>query len=85
MDENKITVTTEDGTEREMTIYFTFHSDEFGKSYVVFYDEQDPEAQAYAMSYDEEGNLEAVENENEWEMIEEVFEVFENEESEESV
>ena len=83
MDENRITVTTEEGVEKEMTIYFTFHSDEFGKSYVVFYDEQDPEAQAYVMSYDEEGNLEAVEDEKEWEMIEEVFEVFANEEENE--
>jgi len=84
MDDNKITIITDEGIEKEMTIHFTFYSDEFGKNYVVFYDPADPEEKAYAMSYDDEGNLDQIEDEKEWEMIEEVFEAFEDDEDEEA-
>lgn len=76
MDDRKIFVTLSNGEEKEMEIYFTFDDDQRGKSYVLFFDPQDKEGTVYAMSYDEEGNLEAVETEEEWEMIEEVYEGF---------
>ncbi len=80
MDSDKLFVTTDDGQEKEMKIYFTFDSEQFGKQYVLFYDPQDQDGTVFAMSYDDDGNLEAVENEEEWAMIEEMFEVFNEEE-----
>ncbi|MBQ3385445.1 MAG: DUF1292 domain-containing protein [Erysipelotrichaceae bacterium] len=78
MDTNTLFVTTDDGQEKQMEILFTFDSDEFGKSYVLFFDPKDEEGIVYTMSYDEEGNLYQVETEAEWEMISEVFEGFED-------
>ncbi len=78
MDTDTLFVTTDDGQEVEMKIHFTFDSEEYGKSYVLFYDPQDEEGTVYAMSYDEEGNLFQVESEQEWEMIQEVFEGFQD-------
>ena len=78
MDTDTLFVTTDDGQEVEMKIRFTFDSEEYGKSYVLFYDPQDEEGTVYAMSYDEEGNLFQVESEQEWEMIQEVFEGFQD-------
>ena len=78
MDSNKLFVTTDTGEEKEMEILFTVDLDQFGKSYVPFYDPQDPEATVYAMSYDEEGNLNAVESEEEWSVIEEVLEGYQD-------
>ncbi len=74
MDSNKLFITTDTGEEKEMEILFTVDMDQFGKSYVLFFDPEDPEATVYAMSYDEDGNLNAVESEEEWEAIEEVLE-----------
>ncbi len=37
----KMIIVDEDGNEKEYTILFTFYSDEFGKDYVLFYDEND--------------------------------------------
>lgn len=76
MDTNTLFVTTEDGQERQMEILFTFDSEEFGKSYVLFLDPNDEEGTVYTMSYDEEGNLYQVETEAEWDLISEVFEGF---------
>ena len=78
MDTNKLFVTTDDGQEKEMEILFTFDSDEYGKSYVLFFDPADPEGTVFAMSYDDAGNLNQVESEEEWTMIEEVFEGYQD-------
>ncbi len=78
MDERTLYVTTSDGEEIQMTILFTFESEQYGKSYVLFYDEEDETGETYAMSYDDEGNLQAIEDEDEWQMIYEVFEVFQD-------
>ena len=82
MDSNKLYITTDSGEEKEMEILFTFDSEQYGKSYVLFVDPQDPSGEVFAMSYDEEGNLEAVESETEWDMISEVFEAFNNDQEE---
>lgn len=74
--DNKLFVTTEDGQELEMEILFTFDSEEFGKSYVYFFNPEDEEGEVGVMSYDEEGNLENITDEKEWDMIEEVFDTF---------
>ena len=65
LESNKILITEEDGTETEMEILFTFDDDARGKSYVLFTDPKD-----------EEGEMEPVEDPDEWSMIEEVFGAF---------
>lgn len=78
MDERTLYVTTSDGEEIEMTILFTFDSEQYGKSYVLFFDEEDETGEVFAMSYDDKGNLLAVDDEEEWNMIYEVFEGFQD-------
>ena len=78
MDSNKVFVTLDNGEEKEMEILFTVDLDQFGKSYVLFFDPEDPEATVYAMSYDEDGNLNAIESDEEWGVIEEVLEGYQD-------
>ena len=80
MDSNIIYVTAENGEEKAVEVLFTFDSDEYGKSYVLFISPDGEEGEVYAMSYDEDGNLYEVETEAEWEMIEEVFASFQEDE-----
>jgi len=82
MSESKITdrqmiLTDEEGKEQVFTILFTFHSDAFDKDYVIFYStdqEGDEEIELNAASYIEGpngiGELESIETDEEWEMIE---------------
>ena len=41
--EKKITVIDENGAEKEFLILFTYHSEEFEKDYVIFYEENNVE------------------------------------------
>lgn len=77
MKENSIFITDENGKEIEMKIYFTFEANE--KNYVVVYNE-DNDVDLYPFIYDEEGNLYAVETEEELQMIEEVVGAYEEKE-----
>ena len=58
-EENKIIVVDENGKEAEMEIVLTFEVDD--KKFVLFKNFEDDDV--YAYTYDEAGNLEAVENE----------------------
>ena len=69
-------VTDEDGNEKEYTILFTFPCEETGKSYVLYYDEEDEDGEVFASAYDDSGNLYPVETPQEQEIIEEMFESF---------
>lgn len=73
--ENTIVVIDENGEEKEMEILFTFENEDYGKKYLLFFDPEDDE-EIYASSYDEEGNLNIVDDEEEWQMINEVLEAF---------
>ena len=77
MDSDTLYITTDQGEEKEMKILFTFDSEQYGKSYVLFHHDDD-DAEIFCMSYDEDGNLMAVEDEEEWEMIEEVLEGYQD-------
>ncbi|MDO4377540.1 MAG: DUF1292 domain-containing protein [Erysipelotrichia bacterium] len=79
MDDNILFITTDDGREMKMEQLFNFYSDQYGKSYVLYVDPQKDDGQVYAMSFDEDKNLYAVETEEEWDMIEEVFEAWNDE------
>lgn len=74
--DNMITVIDENDNEIEMEILFTFDSDEFNKSYVLYFNPLEEEPEVYASSFDDEGNLSAVETDEEWAMIEEVYNTF---------
>lgn len=80
MENNKIYITDENGKEVEMNILFTFDANE--KNYVVVY-EGNNEDELYALTYDEEGNLFVVENEEELEMVQEVIDAFDGVEDDE--
>ena len=83
MKENSIFITDDNGKEIEMMIYFTLPADQndFGKNFVVVYND-DNEDELYPFIYDEEGNLYAVEEQEELEMIEEVVSAYAEKEEE---
>lgn len=87
MEMNTLTVIDENGQELEFEILFTFDSPEYNKNYVVYMstDEDDldedgyPEihVSSYTVNEDGEGGgLESIEDEAEWDMVEEVVSSF---------
>lgn len=85
MEDNKILIIDDEGRERELTILFTFNSDdedpEMGDNYAVVY-EGDNDEELLAFKYDEDGNIAPVEDEAELEMIQEVIDGFDGIEDE---
>lgn len=79
--DNKIYITNAEGKEVAMNILFTFEAE--GKKYVVVYEDVH-EDELYALSYDEQGNLFTVEDEEELAMIEEVIAAFDGTDDEEA-
>lgn len=79
--DNKIYITNAEGKEVAMNILFTFEAE--GKKYVVVYEDVH-EDELYALSYDEQGNLFTVEDEEELAMIEEVVAAFDGTDDEEA-
>ncbi|MBG9979700.1 DUF1292 domain-containing protein [Facklamia sp. DSM 111018] len=85
---NYITVVDEEGNEALYEVLFTFDSEDFGKSYVLIYpagvsEEEDVELQAFSFVENEDGtsgDLQPIETEEEWDMIEEVLNTFIEEE-----
>ena len=80
MDNKYLYVTTDDGRELKFRILFTYHSDNFEKDYVAFYDEKD-EANVLVCSYDEENNLYEIEDEEEFKELDEVLQAFDEEQN----
>ncbi len=85
-DNDILIVTDENGKELECRIIMTFESEEFEKSYVVYQLVDDESGEYFAASFDpedgEEGNLVAIETDEEWDLIEEVLENFLEDEDE---
>lgn len=79
-----ITLVDDQGNEELYKVLFTFDSDDYGKSYILLYpasaenDEQvDIQAYAYQSQDDgSEGELEPIEDDAEWDMVEEVLNTF---------
>ncbi len=78
-DSNKMIIKDENGQEKEMEILFTFESDELNAQYVVFTDPASEDGEVFASRYNDDGELEPIETEAEWEMIEEVVGAFSDE------
>ena len=86
-----ITLVDEEGNETLYEILLTIDGqEEFGRNYVLLYpagvdEDEEVELQAYAYTENEEGtegDLEQIETDKEWDMIEEVFNTFMAEEEE---
>lgn len=83
-----ITLVDDDGNEELYKVLFTFDSKDYGKSYILLYpasaendDEVDIQAYAYQPVEDgsdevSEGELEQIEDDAEWDMVEEVLNTF---------
>ncbi|MGL4373800.1 MAG: DUF1292 domain-containing protein [Turicibacter sp.] len=87
LEENQITVVDENGNELLCEILFTFDSDDYNKSYVVYYpigaenEDEDGNVDLHVSAYlptseNEGGELMPVETDEEWDMIEEVINTF---------
>lgn len=79
--ENYIYIKDEEGNEIKMVILFTFDADE--KHYVICHKEGSEEYLPFI--YDENGNIEPVEDPEEFAMVEEVFNTFDEELDEEDL
>ena len=78
MEKQYITLINEDGSETKAEVLFTYYSEEFNKNYVVFLPEDSPTDVA-AASFVENGNqgtLEQIESEEEWELIADLLEQY---------
>ena len=72
-DEKQMIVTDNEGKEHLMQILFTYDNEERKSSYVFFYDTEDPNEEVVAMRYLESGELEPIEDDEEYDEVEEVF------------
>lgn len=84
--ERQITLVDENGNEELFEILFTFHSDDYDKSYVLLYpaavaDDEDIEVQAFSYDSDDAGevtssDLHKIESDEEWNMVQGVLNTF---------
>lgn len=90
--ENNITIVDENGNEQLCEVLFTFDSDKFNKSYVLYYpissEDDDEEIEIHASSFtpsedNQDGELQPIETEEEWDMIEEMLNTYLDEEGDE--
>ena len=71
--EKQMVVTDNEGKEHLMQILFTYDNEERKTSYVFFYDTEDPNEEVVVMRYFENGELEPIEDDEEYDEVEEVF------------
>ena len=77
MDQDRIMkVTDENGNEVEMYILFTTRLEEYNKNYIFYTDPKDQEGQVFVSSYTEDNKLQQIDNSEEWDALEEVFNEF---------
>ncbi len=81
INDRTLTIIDENGKEVACEILFTFHSVEFNKNYVLFFakgaDEKGENVEINAAVYNDDGELSAIETDEEWEMLEEILAEFE--------
>lgn len=71
--EKQMVVTDNEGKEHLMQILFTYDNEERSTSYVFFYDTEDKDEEVVVMRYLESGELEPIEDDEEYDEVEEVF------------
>ncbi|UQS83896.1 DUF1292 domain-containing protein [Bombilactobacillus thymidiniphilus] len=84
--DREIILSDDQGNKETFRILFTFDSDDYQKSYVLMYrasDEENAEIEIQAFSFTPDangdvtaGDLEPIEDEREWEMVQEVLNTF---------
>ena len=85
MKKNSFSMLDENGNEIVYDVLFTFESDETGKNYIVYTDNQKDEVgniEVYASIYDPndpQSKLEAIETEKEWKVIETILNTLQEE------
>ena len=85
MKPNTFSMLDENGNEVVYDVLFTFESEETGKNYIVYTDNQKDETgniEVYASIYypnDPQSKLEAIETEKEWKVIETILETLQEE------
>ena len=85
MKKNTFSMLDENGREVVYDVLFTFKSEETGKNYIVYTDNQKDETgniEVYASIYypnDPHSKLEAIETEKEWKVIETILETLQEE------
>ncbi len=85
-DEQLITLIDDKGNEELYQVLFTFDSEDYEKSYVLLYpqgasDDEEVEIQAFSFTPDangdaSQGDLYPIEDDDEWDMVEEVLNTF---------
>lgn len=86
--DRQITLIDDQGNEELYEILFTFHSDDYGKSYVLLYpaavgNDEDIEVQAFSYDADDAGDvtssdLHEIKSDEEWNMVQGVLNTFLN-------
>ena len=71
----QITIIDGEGKEHLMEILFTYENEERGTKYVFFFDPADPE-NVIPMRYQDDGTLEDIDDDEEYEEVEEVFNAY---------
>ena len=71
--EKQMVVTDNEGKEQLMQILFTYDNEERKTSYVFFYDTEDKDEEVIVMRYLESGELEPIDDDEEYDEVEEVF------------
>ena len=77
---NVLFVTTNDGRHLTFNVLFTYHSEDFEKDYVFFYEEND-EDNIIVYSYDESNTLHEIEDEEEFKELDEVLQAYDEEQA----
>ncbi|MBQ9746975.1 MAG: DUF1292 domain-containing protein [Clostridia bacterium] len=77
---NTLFITTPEGEQLVFKVLFTYHSENFGKDYAVFYNEKD-ENHLIVYSFDEDHTLHEVENDEEFAELEVVLYAYDEEQA----
>lgn len=75
---NVLFVTTSDGRQLTFKVLFTYHSEDFEKDYVFFFEEND-EDNIIVYSYDDSNTLHEIEDEEEFKELDEVLQAYDEE------
>ena len=75
---NVLLFTGKDGSQMVFRVLFTYHSDNFGKDYAVFYNEAD-ESEVIVYAYDQDLTLSLVQTEEEYAELDEVLQQYDQE------
>lgn len=75
---NILIFTANDGEQMIFRVLFTYHSEKFGKSFAVFYNEKD-EDHLIAYSYDENKTLSELESDEEYAELDEMLKKYDEE------